>query len=150
MTMRERWPPPHSGWREQTPPWSDAIASSAWASGPVWVVSALELLASPIDGTPVPQWHLSISRLGRRPRAHQVSRTLRAFGMVLAEEDHEPQGYARHFMLPVDSAHRIERKPADPAAYRWMSPYGVAECGGCAYERAMGNPCRLHARGSHA
>jgi len=155
VTLVERRPPPHSGWREAPcPPALRAQSkhASAWVSGPIRVLSELALAQSPVQPEAVvPQWHISITDRGRRPKPHHVRRALRAFGMVGAEEDNHYPGAARYFWLAVDPAHRAgceckesEETVVDVDGYRWQNPSDASECRGCEYEQTFGKPCPLH------
>jgi hypothetical protein len=130
---------------------SPAIAISAWQCGPVCVITALEDAEYPDGDGHGPQWHVSISRRGQRPSADDVTRALRAFGLVGAEEDNHHPGNARHFWLPVDPAHRVdceckatEVTVVEPDGYTWTNPHDAAECRGCEFQRGSGKPCPIH------
>lgn len=139
-----------------------SIASSVWRSGPITVVSSLQMADLPDRSGVGPQWHVSISNSGKRPKPHHVRRALRAFGMVGAEEDNHHPGNARHFWLPCDPAHRVdceckvdEVTIVEPDGYRWTNPVGAAalECRGCEHERVMATlgraaPCPIHLPGT--
>jgi hypothetical protein len=126
--------------------------TSAWASGPIRVISELAEAESPVcKGQTVPQWHLSITTKGNRPKPHHVRRALRAFGMTGAEEDNHYPGAARYFWLPVYPAHRAdcecketEVTVVDADGYRWQNPRDEGECRGCEYEAIFGRVCPLH------
>jgi hypothetical protein len=134
----------------QLPP---ALSISAWQCGPVCVISALEDAEYPDGDGTGPQWHISITRRGERPTADDVTRALRAFGLVDAEEDNHHPGNARHFWLPVDPSHRVdcecketEATIVEPDGYTWTNPHeGEGECRGCAFTPINGKPCPLHA-----
>jgi len=78
------------------------LSFSCWQSGPIRVISALEIAEYPDGVGSGPQWHISITNAGKRPKPHHVRRALRAFGMVGAEEDNHHPGNARHFWVPVE------------------------------------------------
>lgn len=156
--LRELLPPP-SDWLEN--PRNPALpmlraecsAVSVWASGPVVVISSLQNADLP-DGAGVGlQWHVSISRQGKRPKDTDVRRALRAFGMVGAEEDNHHPGNARHFWRPVDPQHRVdcqckesEQTIAESDGYTWTNPReGAGACRGCEWSGVMGKPCPVHA-----
>ena len=150
--MRERRP--GSGAWGHIQAWNGpgVIVGSRWTDGRLIVVSALEMAGSPVTGEPTPQWHISVSSRGRRPKPHEIRRALRALGMVGAEEDNHHPGVARHFWLPVDPAHRVgcECKAAEdtitgPDGYQWTNPKpGAGDCRGCEYEGRHGPPCPIH------
>lgn len=155
MTERERWPSDPLMWRRRTsPPLSPApIRASAWQLGPVVVLSALELVKAPDgQGDEIPQWHISIADVGKRPSPKHVRRALRAFGMVGAEEDNHHPGNARHFWMPVDPARRVaceckedEAVVVEPDGYRWTNPHeGEGPCRGCEFAAIAGRPCSIH------
>jgi hypothetical protein len=156
MIDRERQPR-DSGWTyvfASVIPSGDAVLSaSQWRSGPVRVTSALEDAEYPDGIGGGPQWHISISAMGKRPKEHHVRRALRAFGMVSAEEDNHHPGVARHFWMPVDPAHRVECQCktdedviVDPDGYEWTNPKPESgeECRGCEFEKMRGKPCPIH------
>jgi hypothetical protein len=126
----------------------------AWTSGPITVLSSLAMAELP-DGSGElgPQWQISISHQGKRPKPHHVRRALRAFGMVGAEEDNHHPGNARHFWLPVDPKRRrdceckeTEETVVDADGYTWTNPrVGDGECRGCELERLLRKPCPIHA-----
>lgn len=128
------------------------LSSSAWQSGPVRVVSSLNQAELP-DGSGVgPQWQVSISRNGKRPKPTDIRRALRAFGMVGAELDNHHPGNAQHYWMPLDPAHRVdcecktdEVTVTDPDGYKWTTPHAEGECRGCEFQRMMGKPCPIHA-----
>lgn len=96
------------------------------------MISSLDLAGLPVSeaGTG-PQWHISITTRGKRPKPHHVRRALRAFGMVDAEEDNHQPGQARNFWRPVDPQYRVdcECKTTDilhvePDGFRWTEERG--------------------------
>lgn len=152
--LRERRP--DSGWQEIPCPWTiEGLSRSAWESGPLRVLSAL-IEADLPDGAGVGlQWHVSISRKGRRPREKDLRRALRAFGMVEAEEDNHHPGVARHFFLPVDPMHRVDceckrsdEQIVEPDGYRWSNSR-QGTCRGCEIAPLTGRPCSLHQQEEH-
>jgi hypothetical protein len=130
-------------------------AASAWESGPIRVLSSLQTTQLPgrAAGELGPQWLVSISHLGRRPKPHHVRRALRAFGMVGAENDTHHPGNAVHFWLPCDPALKgvcecktDEETIVDPDGYTWTNPReGEGDCRGCEIAPVTGRPCRIHA-----
>lgn len=152
--IRERQPRDH-GWTYllETALPMDVIAASRWRSGPIIVVSALENAEYPDGNGAGPQWHISISAMGKRPKDKQVRRALRAFGMVGSELDNHHPGVAQHYWLPVDPARRVECQCkteeeviVEPDGYAWTNPRpetGEA-CRGCEFELMRGTPCPLH------
>lgn len=130
-----------------------ALDVAAWQRGPISVISALEMAEYPDrDGTG-PQWHISISRRGMRPTPLDVSRALRAFDLIGAEEDNHHPGNARHFWLPVDPAHRVdcecketEVTVIEPDGYQWQNDR--EKCRGCELQRLIGRLCPLHMKGA--
>lgn len=142
------------GWQEvPAPPLSGKVlAVRAWTRKGAVVISALEQAELPDKSGEGPQWHLSVSYKGKRPRDTDVRATLRAFDMRNAEEDNHHPGIARHFWLPVDPAHRVdceckedEEVITEPDGYRWTNPRpGDGPCRGCEMERLQGRPCPIH------
>ena len=129
------------------------LASSVWQSGPIRVCTALEQAEYPDGDGAGPQWHISITTMGKRPKPNHVRRALRAFDLVGAEEDNHEPGNARHFWLPVDPAHRVdcqckedEEVIVDPDGYTWTNPRPESgeECRGCAIAPVTGRPCPIH------
>ncbi len=124
-------------------------ATSAWQLGHVCVVSSLAIAEMPDGNGSGPQWHVSISDRGARPKDKHVRRAKRAFGMVGAEEDNHHPGAARHFWLTIDPARRVdceckegETTVTDPDGYSWQNDPN--ECRGCEYRDLMGSPCPVH------
>lgn len=154
-TQRELWPRNPIGWQRRPAPPAvaqGAVSVSAWVCGPIFVISALELADAP-DGTHdiIPQWNISISASGKRPKPTHVRKALRAFGMVGAECDNHHPGNAQHFWLPVDPARRVgcecketETVITEPGGYKWTNPTD-APCRGCEIAPLTGRPCSLHA-----
>lgn len=154
--------PKNREWRELPLPRPVAlldtnIHASRWQRGTVIAISALEMAELPgTDHEPGPTWHLSISRLGKRPKPRDVEHALRDFDLVGAEEDNHHPGGARHFFQPVDPAYRgvceckaTEQVIVERDGYTWTTPHGPAEgpCRGCEFERLRGKPCPLHHQG---
>lgn len=153
----ERWPNDLVNWtRRPVRPQllNNPISASAWACGPITVISALNL-AEPPDGVgdPIPQWNISISAAGKRPKPHHLRKALRAFGMVGAENDTHHPGNAVHFWMAVDPARRVacqcktdEETITDPDGYTWSNPKpGEGPCRGCEIAPITGRLCPLHA-----
>lgn len=144
------------GWQEVPGAWKSAntLAASAWSrtSSGVFVISSLQLADLPDGSGTGPQWHVSVSRLQKRPRDVDVRAALRAFGLVGAEEDNHHPGIARQFWLPVDRKHRVdceckaeEEVITESDGYRWTNPRaGEGACRGCELGRVTGKPCSLH------
>lgn len=139
------------------PPGYAVTSASRWVSGPILVLSALENAEYPDGDGTGPQWHLSISNLGKRPKPKHVRRALRAFGMAGAELDNHEPGVAEHYWLPVDPARRVdcqckedEDTIVEPDGKTWTNPKPESgeACRGCAYERTFGRPCPIHAEGA--
>jgi len=127
-----------------------SLAVSAWKNGTTVVISSLENAELPDRSGVGPQWQISVSRMGKRPKPHDVRRALRAFGMVGAEEDNHHPGVARHFWVPVDAAHRVdcqckedEHMVTEPDGYQWTNPKD-GPCRGCELAELTGSPCPLH------
>lgn len=126
------------------------LAFSAWQRRTACVISGLENAELPDRSGLGPQWHISVSRFGRRPTAKDVDVALRGFDLVGAEEDNHHPGGARHFWLPVDPAHRVdcecksdEKLIVEPDGYRWTNPT-EGLCRGCEFGELTGKPCLLH------
>lgn len=129
------------------------FARSIWRYGKILAISAVGNFEMP-DGDGVGlQWHVSISRSGRRPSPADVRKALRSFGMEGAEEDNHEPGNARHFWLVVDPARRVacqcktdEDVIVEPDGHRWTNPKpetGEA-CRGCLTSPITGQLCPLH------
>lgn len=153
MTLRERQPPPRSGWIEVETPLqvrASSLAASSWVSGPVRVISTLIVADLPDGSGAGEQWHVSIARKNKRPKPTDVRRALRALGLVGAEEDNHHPGNARHFFLPVDPAKRgdCECKTTETVivqddGYRFTTPKD-GPCSGCSLEEITGKSCMIH------
>jgi len=164
--MRERWPK-DSDWAQVPLPASVVSAlvvidgcASAWLSGRLRVLSALEQAELPDRSGIGPQWHVSITAgQDRRASPGQVRRALTAFGMLKGEEDNHHPGVARHFWMPVDPSHRVdcecketEDLVVEGDGYRWTNPKPEdGACRGCEFEASMRTkgferPCPLHRR----
>jgi len=152
--LRERWPKGGDWQQVPTTPElrAQAISVSIWQSGPLRVISALERADYPdASGEAGPQWHISITRNGNRPKPTDLRRALRAFRMVGTEIDNHHPGNAQHFWLPVDPKRRVdceckvdEVQVVEPDGYIWSNPHEPAECRGCAAAQLFGRPCTLH------
>lgn len=150
-------PRPGLGWRyvaafEGAP--GMTVEGHRWARGTLLVISALEMAHLPDGSGTGLQWHVSISRSGRRPRQGDVDLMLEHFGMAEAEEDNHEPGIARKFWLPVDPEKRVdceckesEDLVMDEDGVTWSNPApGVGPCRGCALERTTSGArkCTLH------
>lgn len=120
-----------------------------WQLGKIRVLSALEYAKLPGQEVVGPQWHISITALGLRPKHHHVRKALRAFGMVGAELDNHHPGNAQHYWMPVDPAARVaceckedEIVVKEKDGYTWQND--PDDCRGCELQRLLGTPCRLH------
>lgn len=103
-----------------------------------------------------PQWHISITLKGKRPKPNHVRAVLRDFGMVGAEEDNHHPGNARHFWIPCDPTRRVDCEckateviVVDPDGYTWTNPTPESGegCRGCEWARAplaRGKACPIH------
>ena len=66
------------------------------------VISSVEVPYDQNDIDKGPEYHLSISKNGRRCSSNEARMATRCFDMEHAEEDnHVPYGFVRHFWLPV-------------------------------------------------
>lgn len=128
-----------------------AAIISVWHSRGVTVISTLDMAKAPDgSGDVIPQWHISVTRRGRRPRADDVTRALLAFGMTGAEEDNHHPGQARNWFLPVDPSRRVDCEcketevvVVEDDGYTWTTD--PSDCRGCEHERMFGTPpCRFH------
>lgn len=147
--------PQGDGWGEvRWPLPGPTPRSSAWRRGPIVVLSELVWAELPDGGGEGPQWTVSVSANGKRPKPKQVRRALRAFGMVGAEEDNHYPGVARGFWRPMDPSARVacqckfdEQTIRDYDGYEWTTPANPGEgCRGCDYERWFGHPCPVHSK----
>lgn len=131
-----------------------------WRSGPIVVGSSIQLTDAPDGrGDQLPQWLVSVSNTGKRPKPHHVRRALRAFGMVGSESDAHHPGVAVHYWLVCDPSRRVtcqcksdEDLVVEPDGYRWTNPKpetGEA-CRGCEYEHDFGRPCPIHSVATEA
>lgn len=126
-------------------------AAQAWRRGPVCVLSELCNAVYPDGSGCGPQWLISITHKGRRPKAHDVRGALRAFAMVGAEEDNHHPGHARHFWRPVDPAKRVkcscksdETVVIEKDGYRWQNNRPESgPCRGCEWARMTGTQCKV-------
>ncbi len=161
IQTRERRPPACTGWREVHVPklCEGVVAASAWVYGKIRVISSLNIMQMPDNPAETGlQWHISVSRNGRRPSDVDVLKARRAFHMKAAEEDNHHPGGARHFMLVCDPARRIdcecketEEVIVDKGGYKWTNPKDPAACRGCAYALMTDGkkPCPLHPTADH-
>jgi hypothetical protein len=163
VTLREKRPRRNQGWMEMPCPrearWATTLTASAWAKGAVRVISEMCNAELPgASGASGPTWHISVSRLARRPHDRDVEHALRDFGLTGAEEDNHHPGNARHFFLVIDPAFRglcecktTEDVIVDPDGYEWTNPkeFDPEGCRGCEHARllgARGKPCPIHGR----
>lgn len=65
------------------------------------VLSGVDVVAEVEGAAPRPEFHISVSFLGRRASNEAVRKVLRDFGMEGAKEDNHHNGQSRHFWLPV-------------------------------------------------
>jgi hypothetical protein len=155
----EKRPRRGRGWMEMPCPRAarleNTVAASAWSKGAVRVISELCNAELPgADGESGPTWHLSVTRLARRPMPRDVEHTLRDFDLTGAEEDNHHPGSARHFFMVVDPARRgvcecktTEDVVVEPDGYAWTNPkeFSPEGCRGCELTRLQGKPCPIHA-----
>ncbi len=143
---------PHGyGWLRRKISMPNVVSASVWMYGKLIVISALEIAVYPDKaGGAGPQWHISVSRNGRRPKDSDTLKALRCFRMMGSEEDNHHPGNARHFWLPCDPEHRVtceckeeEKTVVDQDGYRWTTPKD-GECRGCDFQRLIGKACPLH------
>ncbi len=143
--------PRGTDWVKLDEPTFDGIRMVRWRSGPILASSSVVMAALPGGAGEVgPQWLLSISACGKRPKPHHVRRALRAFGMTAAERDNHHPGVAQHYFLVVDPAHRVdceckaeEATIVEADGYAWTNPTD-GPCRGCEYAGLSGKPCPLH------
>lgn len=153
--LRERSPGP--GW--VCLGYDSRAKGTAWHRGLIRVLSSLRVDIELPDGSGTgPQWHVSISRSGKRPKQRDVHAALRAFGMLGAEQDNHHPGVAQHYFMPVDPAHRVaceckttEDTVVEKDGYTWTNPRPETgeSCRGCDFEKAHGKPCPLHGKAAH-
>lgn len=68
----------------------------------LFVLSAVEVASEPERPALGPEYHLSVSRGGRRCSSADAREVLRAFDLIDAKEDnHVPGGFVRNFWRPV-------------------------------------------------
>jgi hypothetical protein len=149
---RERTPT-LPGWVPDLPPPLErgVLERSTWRRGPIRVISDLVMAEAPDgSGDVVPQWHVSLTRNGKRPHLTDVRAVLRAFDLREAEEDNHYPGNARHFWLPVDPRCRVaceckaeEALVVEADGHRWTNPTD-GSCRGCELQPLTGRPCPLH------
>ena len=153
MTAQAKEPRAEARRWEVLGPWrgDGGNVGMVYRRGKIRVVSSLDDAQLPDgSGERGPQWHVSISRAGKRARPEDVSIALRAFGLVGAEEDNHHPGVARHYWLPVDPARRVaceckanEETIREADGYEWTNPTD-APCRGCEFERERGRRCPIH------
>lgn len=154
MTEQRERQPSGREWQPRPVPQAalaaEPLAVSCWASGPIFVISSLVDAELPDGSGTGLQWQLSLSLHGKRPKPHHVRRTLRAFGIVGAEQDNHHPGVALHFWVPLDPSARVECQCksdedviVEPDGYTWTNPK-EGECRGCELERISGKRCPLH------
>ncbi len=153
--LRERTPDRGRGaWSrgQDVPKWEGVLSISTWHLGMTTVISALEWAEYPDGVGEGPQWHISVSAQGTRPRSTDVRRALRAFGIghLQYDEDNHHPGNARHFWVPVDPDHRVacqcktdETLVTEADGYRWSNPKN-GPCAGCETAPLFGKVCPLH------
>ena len=134
-------------------PWPTSPApatGSAWRCGTLLVLSELAVAEYPDGDGSGPQWLVSVSASGKRPKPKQVRKALRAFGMVGAEIDTHHPGVAKHYWIPVDPTHRVdcqckvdEETVRESDGYTWTTS-ADGECRGCELESLTGAPCPRH------
>lgn len=156
MTKKELQP--KGRWERFMPRHCDGpgvMSHSGWRRGKIVVISSLTMAEAPDGrGDVIPQYHLSVSRRGRRPLPKDIKAVLRSFGMrhQAPEEDNHHPGVARHFWLPLDPARRVdceckseEVTVVDPDGYTWTNPTDPSDCRGCELARLTAKPCPIHA-----
>lgn len=156
--MTPKRPTPEKGWTRHRSP-AFVPGAEAWQRGPICVLSALTPAKAPDgSGDVIYQWHVSVSRRGKRPRPKDVARVRRSFGMLDAEEDNHHPGAARHLWMPVDASRRVdceckatEETMVEPDGYTWTNPTAESGegCRGCDLARDMllvgrSMPCPMH------
>jgi len=108
--------------------------SAAWKCGGLLVISAVDLMTSPIDKeATTPTWHVSASRLNAVVSDKDIAFVRKSFSMQEAEEDNHEPGRARHLFLAVKQEHRAdcecndtEETFVEPSGHRWKSPASEA------------------------
>lgn len=102
--------PEGAGWERATwwrcPPKLSALdyPVQAWAhrAAGLFVLSAVEVAEDPGQSSLGPEYHLSVSRFGKRVSSAKALWALEQFGLRDAREDnHVPGGVARNFWRPV-------------------------------------------------
>lgn len=152
--------PVGAGWEHAgTVPLPGGARGSVWRRGQVSVVSSLDMSKLPDGSGEIgPQWHVSVTTRGKRPKANHLALALRAFGMTGSEEDNHHPGEARHFFLVVDPKRRVdcdckatEETLVEADGYRWTNPKAETgeECRGCEWARTFKDkPCPIHGSGT--
>jgi hypothetical protein len=142
--------PKSSDWRELPSLLANGVTIHVFQSGPIRVTSSVQIAEMPDGNGTGPQWLVSVSHHGKRPKPHHVSRALRAFGMTGAEEDNHHSGNARHFFLVCDPSRRVaceckstETVIVERDGYRWSNPKD-GPCRGCEGAPLTGRPCPIH------
>lgn len=83
------------------------------------VISAVEVAYDANDIDKGPEYHISVSKNGKRCTSNEAKFVRRAFKMMDAEEDnHVPSGFVRNFWMPVAEkiiGHQCRCKGEEPA-----------------------------------
>lgn len=147
--------PVTGGWSRELVPASiarDALASSAWTRGGVFVISTLVLAKLPAGDGVGKQWHLSLSRVGRRPSAADVRRVRTDFRLHNAETDNHHPGVAVHLWQPLAWNARVvceckagEALVVEADGYTWSNDQ-AGPCRGCEFASLVAGECPLHGR----
>lgn len=123
-----------------------------YACGRLRVISLISLMKLPRSEEVGLTWHVSVSHERRRPNDRELRRVRWAFGMREAEEDNHHPGRARHLMMPVNPAFRVdcecseeESVIVEPDGYTWTNPID-GPCRGCEFEQLTNGRkrCPLH------
>lgn len=129
---------------------ADVPGGHAWRLGPITAISTLDMAKLPQRDEVGPQWHISVTALGKRPKPFHVRKALRAFGMVGAELDNHHPGNAQHYFMPVDPAMRVtceckdgEVLVVEQDGYQWSNDSEI--CRACEIARVTKRPCQIHA-----
>lgn len=108
----------------ELPPTEGMISSARYVSPlGLRIISAVEIVPAP-DGTPRPEYHISMTDNGERVPASLVDTILAHFGAVGWDEDNHLSGKARHFWCPVGKAPEVcpckdDEKPTHEGDYTW-------------------------------